>query len=521
MANTSNVSFYRGLASNLPSKDNAVDGRFYLTTDKDNEKLYVGYVNGTDKRLIEFSGGGKVPVFSSSTEATNNASSYKEGTLAFVSDSNALLIKKSSGWEQVNPDTNTVTTITGINAGTSVVKDATGGGKQLEIPFTVNQQFKNGDTVTWSNQSTTITIPNSQFSSLISETSVGVERTVDTTNKTISIKTNGSGANTTSVANIAFTGNTVSVSSQGVVTVGDNSYKYENGALKVTAGENTIGDVPLYVNVGKTPEKHALNTNLPVYTIDEVNEKIGQHNAVVYKGTVSAYNGTGGLPTIASGVKIGDTYMVSKDFSNGNDNYYVGDLLIAKGTETAQSNGEYIITTGLGWDYIGTHSNTQTDTLYTVNTGTNQLILHPSTGDAGNSVVNFVSGNMITPDVATGTANVKFNHNAVTTTRPTAVDLTANNNKVVVVSNVQTDSYGHVTAVNFGNVTLPNVTPSHSNTLTITNPTGTSTLYVANYTSTMKVGDTSATTNFTFISNTLTLAKDSNRLSMDLVWGSF
>ena len=62
----------------------------------------------------------------------------------------------------------------------------------------------------------------------------------------------------------------------------------------------------------------------------EINENINAANAMTYKGPVKTY---ADLPT--SKVKVGDTYVIATDggFTEGNEVYYAGDLLVATGTE--------------------------------------------------------------------------------------------------------------------------------------------------------------------------------------------
>jgi predicted nucleic acid-binding Zn-ribbon protein len=71
-----------------------------------------------------------------------------------------------------------------------------------------------------------------------------------------------------------------------------------------------------------------------------INDHIKAANAMTYKGGVDGV--VSKLPT--SGVKIGDTYVVTDAF-NG---YLPGDLLIAKGTE----GDDFVITSGLSWDRV-------------------------------------------------------------------------------------------------------------------------------------------------------------------------
>ena len=71
-----------------------------------------------------------------------------------------------------------------------------------------------------------------------------------------------------------------------------------------------------------------------------ISSEINAANGMTYKGGVDGV--VNKLPT--SGVKIGDTYVVTDTF-NG---YLPGDLLIAKGTE----GDDFVITSDLSWDRV-------------------------------------------------------------------------------------------------------------------------------------------------------------------------
>lgn len=77
----------------------------------------------------------------------------------------------------------------------------------------------------------------------------------------------------------------------------------------------------------------------------DINEHIKAANAMRYMGGVDG--DTKVLPT--SGVKVGDTYVVTEAFGD----YLPGDLLIAKGTETGTGD-DAVITSGLTWEHVST-----------------------------------------------------------------------------------------------------------------------------------------------------------------------
>lgn len=80
----------------------------------------------------------------------------------------------------------------------------------------------------------------------------------------------------------------------------------------------------------------------------DITEKVNAVNAMTYKSGVAAY---AELPT--TGVHIGDTYVFTKDVLDGSGNltYAAGDMMIATGTEDAETG---IITSGLSWTRVQT-----------------------------------------------------------------------------------------------------------------------------------------------------------------------
>ena len=104
------------------------------------------------------------------------------------------------------------------------------------------------------------------------------------------------------------------------------------GKIHITRSDDVIidSDADLYYTLGDNEEKYYNQGALPVYTKDEVDERIADEladiNAMVFRGAVPS----AGLPT--SSVKIGDTYILnSSEITVSGMN--VGDLAIARGTE--------------------------------------------------------------------------------------------------------------------------------------------------------------------------------------------
>lgn len=138
--------------------------------------------------------------------------------------------------------------------------------------------------------------------------------------------------------------------------------------------------------------KADLNTSL--------NEHIRAANAMTFQKTVSAYNQ---LPT--SGVKIGDTYVVSGNdgFVNGGVTYYPGDMIIASGTEDA--NG--VITSGLTWNRVETGYNANLDPSMTV--ANNVVALAGKTGNDLGSVKFASKNDFLTVETDAAKSTINFN----------------------------------------------------------------------------------------------------------------
>lgn len=121
-----NVSFKRGPAANLAAAGfSAQDGVFYLTTDT--HRLYVGQGDGNLVDLNRY------------IQYVNNVSElagvHAVGDFAFCAEGNQLLVYTGTVWSQINPDTNSDTSVTAITTPT-VVADKTG----VTVSFNIQQQ---------------------------------------------------------------------------------------------------------------------------------------------------------------------------------------------------------------------------------------------------------------------------------------------------------------------------------------------------------------------------------------------
>lgn len=201
---------------------------------------------------------------------------------------------------------------------------------------------------------------------------------------------------------------------------------------------------PLYLTVNGT--KVFNQGSISFYTKGEIDSKFNGINAMTYKGTV----GTGGtvstLPT--SGVKIGDTYMVSVAGTYATIACKVGDLLIATGTET---NG--VIADGkASWTYVP--SGDDTDTQYSLKVSGQTISLVPSTNTSTNSGTMTIAGGTDLTATGSGTT-ITVKHNAIGRTDGTATAVSGYGASFTAVTGVTTSAQGHVTGITTTKVTMP------------------------------------------------------------------
>lgn len=213
-------------------------------------------------------------------------------------------------------------------------------------------------------------------------------------------------------------------------------------------GSAVASDADFFYTVGKdTKVTKFIGSDLGVYTIDEIDSKMKNLNAMVYKGTV----GTGGtvttLPT--SKVSAGDTYMTKVAGTYGTHACGVGDLLIATGTE-----GEDGYLTTITWTYVPSANDTDTQYELAVAAGSDQatIQLKASTdGDATSAIIK--AGTDI--DVSASGSTITVTHAPQTTTPDnSSTETLTHTGKFRAVTGVTT-SNGHLTGYETTEFTMP------------------------------------------------------------------
>lgn len=243
-----NVMFKRGLHSALPdgSANKPIqDGVFYLTTDTN--RLYIGQTNGTTVDLVELN--------KSITTVNTIADLPKRGVevgqfyyvkgpdtnVGNIQNGNILAVVVSGGqntdaqWVQVNPDTDT-----GFNYNdTASFSSGTTSGSTVTYTLTLNAKHRTGAGANIEDVSTgypgmsttaTLTISASELNGILTASSVGLSTTLSNDNKTFTVSTTGSGADSSKVfalkagTNVAFAGTTNGSNKDITISATDTTY---------------------------------------------------------------------------------------------------------------------------------------------------------------------------------------------------------------------------------------------------------------------------------------------------------
>lgn len=132
----------------------------------------------------------------------------------------------------------------------------------------------------------------------------------------------------TNTGDIAENAGNIATNTSDISTLKTNVQSHTESIQSINNTLNGLDKV--YVNEDDyATDKAALEAKIDE-GLAEINENINAANAMTYKGSVKTY---ADLPT--SKVKVGDTYVIATDggFTEGNEVYYAGDLLVATGTE--------------------------------------------------------------------------------------------------------------------------------------------------------------------------------------------
>lgn len=540
-----NILFKRGLHQALPTSGNVVDGAFYLTTDS--HRLYAGI--GTD--LVDLNQYINVV---DNYDALAALKDVQDRDFAYIVKDNILAIyqadKKSSvhsGWVQVNAQAAQITNSSLTVAGSAIESNSN------DVNLKVSVKDSNGSTV-----SDTLKLlgVNGKFS-------VDKDGNITFTGKSYSLSGGDVSDNTFSINLTDNDGKTSFITLKGDSNISIQKDAV-NGAYKFSAEDTTLADGAvgltvdggsLTVNVSdsggnsisgtatkqfyytyggdENNKQTAFNqSDLKVYTIDEIDKKFKGLNPMCYKGTISSSTDF----NQKTSVSIGDTYMASGSFML-NTNLFVanstlpssckiGDLFIATGTELDTG---YIDMDTLKWTYIPAGDDSQTDTTYTgtANKDFHSLTLKDSNlttaakislvGDDKITLTSVVdgSGKELTTTISHADPGDEDENKKVTAAEKILTETTAEN----VITNVVVDDTGHVKSF----TTTPiKVKYELSNTVTKEE-----TIDVFNIKNILKDSDGTATSTQIKLdvsandSLKATFDENNNTIKLSLEWGSF
>lgn len=537
MAN--NVGFKRGLHSALPLTG-ATEGVFYLTTDT--ERFYVGKSDGTlaelNKSIRSVANTDALPDITSSKVAIGDFYYITSGNIlaVCVSDSNVASGKK---WVQINPDTDTdtkvssatfsVATANDIATITQTIKLADKNGKDLKQDKTSTFKIKGGNGVNVTSSGSEIT--------LTGDYSFSVDPGANAAD--VNLLASGTEQDDFTIAggqNVTVTTDTANKKviiaakdTNTIVSGGSLEFDAETGTVSLTLqdekGKNLVdlsSTDKIFYKVGNDPTEYVPSSTLPVYTKDQIDDKLKGLNGLTYKGTVGS-GGSAGDNLPATKVSIGDMYLVTGTATvTGSGNAgKKGDLFIATGTEGADG----FITGNVTWTYVPSGDDKEIDTTYkaVADTTAHSLTLKDS-NNSDQGGIDLDAGTAIELKSSKSTSGngeilkTEIKHADVARTDPDPIVPNSTKPTEIVIG-VTTNEQGHVTAVQTATVdgsTLRGYKLEGTNTVTASSVT-------TKHKLSTKDGAEKGTITNVVSSSSLKFAKatNGNGYSIDLEWGDF
>lgn len=539
-----NVLFKRGVHANLPAANAATDGVFYLTTDTN--RLYVG--QGTNlvelnKSITLVDNLSDLPLSTSDQSKAVKGNQVQVGQFYYVKaissgsqtvhGGNILAVCSAIAngtitWTQINPDTSTDDTyVTGISFGTGEMSIVENNKKQITYPVTLTRQIKNvsGSVSEATSITGNLVINQDDVGSLTSDTTISIVSSDVPANGT-STKISASG-----VGAVANNGVTINAGDNITLSGSNNSLTIaaeDTWATAVTA--DSTGKISITPNTGNPVEsgqdlfhKITVSDSIGVagtettkynqaslgsfYSKDaidawktELDGKVKDINAMVYRGTVDK---AADLPS--SGVKIGDTYLVSADFGS----YKKGDLLIANGAEGSDG----LISGEVSWDKISI--DTDTDTKYSFSVDSNKISVTSIPGSKTDIVE--IAGDNVKLEAATSSNKITISHKTINgltnnSNFGPATNSTPNYGETFSVPCITVDNYGHITAISDKTITIP----TSDNTTYEINAAN-----VSNIPTITLSPNSGNETSVSFASSSLSISAENDVITANLEWGSF
>lgn len=556
-----NVSFLRGKQSALPARDKAQDGVFYLTTDT--HRLYVG--QGTE--LVDLNK--YIKTVAKTTDLTTPTVDNL-GDFYYVQEENLLVIAQQTAGDEANPEygyvlinqntdtkvesaafvasatdkvatvTHTITEVGGktipssfdIEAGTGLSISASEDGKKIII---------NG--VTYGLDVVSVTVEGEEEGST-KKSSVAVQLKDSAGNavgealtlkpgQNIELHEDGNGNVTISST---YVDTHVTADSGSTMTWETDAEGAKTGKITMTIKHNDGSEVPVTLAepivyyIGEN--SYVPYSQLPVYSKEEIDNKLNGLDAMTYKGTLGASNGSvKALPT--SGIKAGDTYLVvDAIIYDGSNTAYPGDMLIASGEEEngfikeEEDEATGAMVAKVTWNYVPAGDDAKVDTTYkfSVDPATHTVNLVADQGGTfGTHTLQAVENGKIVLTSAYGgtedepdtkTLITTIEHAKITVVEPTPTKV-ADAKTFTHVTALTIDEWGHITGYDVNETTIVEyllkgcTVTVESNTATIT-------------ASLEAAGANAGSAAHTVGSTSLTIeAAGGAGYNINLVWGSF
>lgn len=517
-----NLMFKRGLAANLPAIDAAKDGVFYLTTDT--EKLYVGIgtnrveLNKTIRTVpnIHLLPTTKVEVGDiyyvmpggGSGNATENG---KFGNILAICT--GFDASDNPEWTQINPDTNsqytqTKTATYDSDSSTVTITD-TLKDSLSNVPQDTSIKLK-GENITLSVNGNTINLKAKDGALYELQHGAGTKVTGESNDhaaKIALIENNTTEKGSVQIYGAKGSGIDVvdtthgikimqedpyvsSMASKPATPAGFNISLHDKGAERSGIDPNTtidpviqVGDnIKQYIHYKKQKITEGSKTEekgtavLPVYTIDEINDKLTQNlqqfDAMTYRGTIKQSDIDNGTKTYHNG----DTFKVSSGFdlpsahnvtvTTQNVHVDIGDLLIVNGQEDADGT---IKTSNVKFDIIPSGDD---QTITFSNSTTAGMSVSDGNNAAGIKVTAANNSIVVTPTVE-GSGNtehlqVTVGHKTLTPElkkdKPAKTVSSGGKTNVAEIvqslESIEQDGYGHISALHTAPIT---VADTHAN----------------------------------------------------------
>jgi hypothetical protein len=539
----------------------AIEGTFYLTSDTN--RLYIGKQDTSlapvNEGVITVATIDDLPIFKDREEKTANA-----GRFYYVSTDNILCVYNGNEWVQINSNTyitkHTAAVSASNDVGTVTHTVTSNNNASQSASFTVTG--KDGIKITGTGSALTITGDKYTLSNAAGTNTGEVDIKLDSANTSNDTKVTLKQGNNVTLTNDS-TNKTVTIAAKDSTNA---SLTVENGIKDVTTkgftvavadsfGKTVSGTFSPVIKYGKTPvtvEFENGTATLDVYTKGEIDDTMKALNAMTYKGTIGTNSdgteGSAGTTIPASGVSIGDTFLLCGDLKYGSVNLTKGTLLIARSSDGTEGSNGYIDASKLTYDIV--ESTNDTDTTYrllnsTVANGAGFALTNSMNAAVGTIQVvpganMTVSGKNSNDDPLTQTITVAHANTTRTESAITAEgQIPAESLIIQAVTGVTSDSAGHITGVETTKYTLTDTnaslsTPEVTTTAftksgtnvgniktkialrnTLNNEISTGTAYVNIASSSLSITDNDT------IGENSSSTTTRQGLQIDMVWGSF